>query len=118
MATPIDQPDGTDAAPFEWCLVEIFGHRSHAGRGRQEEKFGSKMLRVDDLTIGADGRDIWETFYYGGSSIFSYRPATEALIRKQAVHRFVPAYRSAPQIEDFSPDDVADNEDEMGGADD
>lgn len=112
-------PGTDDASSFEWCIAEIFGHRRHAGRAREEERFGSKMLRVDELTIGADGRDVWETFYYSGSAIFSYRPATEELVRRQAVHRFVPPYRSTPQIEDFSDVDVVrENEDEMDGADD
>jgi hypothetical protein len=105
-------PDHLDGGSFEWCIVEIFGHRSHAGRGRQEDRFGSKMLRIDELTIGADGRDIWETFYYGGGSIFSFRPATEELVRKNATRRYAP-YRAALQIEDHS-----DDGDDMFGSDD
>ncbi|RWH31605.1 MAG: hypothetical protein E5X22_22805 [Mesorhizobium sp.] len=37
---------------FEWAIVEIFGHRRHAGRAREEERFGAKMLRIDVPTIG------------------------------------------------------------------
>ncbi|TIR88700.1 MAG: hypothetical protein E5X19_22515, partial [Mesorhizobium sp.] len=33
--------------PFEWMMVEIFGHRSHWGRGIEVERFGAKMLRID-----------------------------------------------------------------------
>ena len=32
---------------WEWAIVEIMGHRKHAGRIREEERFGAKMLRVD-----------------------------------------------------------------------
>jgi hypothetical protein len=34
-------------AVFEWMLVEIFGHRTHWGRGIEVERFGAKMLRID-----------------------------------------------------------------------
>ena len=78
---------------FEWCAVEVFGHRAHVGRAREEERFGSKMMRVDALTIKG-GVDTWETLYYGGGSIFSYRPVTEDVARKVA-KRFYPV---APQI--------------------
>ncbi len=44
------QPTTVDAEPkFEWAIVEIFGHRRHAGRTIEEERFGAKMLRVDVL---------------------------------------------------------------------
>ena len=32
---------------FEWAIVEVLGHRKHAGRVREEERFGAKMLRID-----------------------------------------------------------------------
>jgi hypothetical protein len=32
---------------WEWCFLEIMGHRSHWGRARQEERFGAKMIRID-----------------------------------------------------------------------
>lgn len=41
--------DGTETAEaegFEWMMVEIFGHRSHWGKGKEVERFGSKMLRA------------------------------------------------------------------------
>ena len=70
-----------DAAPkamaqeppeWEWAIVEVFGHRSHAGRAREEEKFGAKMLRIDVPVKGDPVANGWETHWYGGSSIFSY----------------------------------------------
>lgn len=72
---------------WEWAVVEIFGHRQHAGRTREEERFGSKMLRVDvpivTLRDGEGGARVaeisgWRTHYYGGSAIFSFSLTDEA----------------------------------------
>lgn len=79
---------------WEWAVVEIFGHRRHAGRTREEERFGAKLLRIDvpkivnvgvDLGAEAGGGSFtstavvgWTTHYYGGSSIFSFTPTDEA----------------------------------------
>lgn len=60
------------AETWEWAMVEIFGHRQHAGRCREEERFGAKMLRVDVPIKGDPIANGWETHWYGGSSIFSY----------------------------------------------
>ncbi|TIN76724.1 hypothetical protein [Mesorhizobium sp.] len=83
--TPLD--DG-----FEWAIVEIFGHRKHAGRSREEERFGAKMLRIDVPTIGinqADGKpaevggvESWTTHWYGGASLFSYTLTDEATVMR------------------------------------
>lgn len=37
---PVDEPE-------EYAIVEIFGHRRHAGRIQEVDRFGSKMLRID-----------------------------------------------------------------------
>lgn len=77
--TPID--DG-----FEWAIVEVFGHRRHAGRAREEERFGAKMLRIDipKMAWPEDYPEAkepiitgWVTQFYGGPSIFSYTPTDE-----------------------------------------
>lgn len=52
---------------WQWAIVEIFGHRKHAGRTREEERFGAKMLRID-VPIDGDPAKGWTTIYYGGSS--------------------------------------------------
>ncbi len=57
---------------WEWAICEIMGHRTHAGRCREEERFGAKMLRVDIPIKGDPEANGWETHWYGGSSIFSY----------------------------------------------
>ncbi len=71
-----------------WGLVEIFGHRKHYGRIKEVERFGTKMLRVDVPTATAapllgEG-ETFETFLYGGNSIFSLTPMTEEAARKWA----------------------------------
>ncbi|PPQ34749.1 hypothetical protein SAMN06265338_1405 [Rhodoblastus acidophilus] len=72
----------TEAKPesdgWEWAIVEIFGHRKHAGRMREEERFGAKLLRIDIPKEGDPEANGWETVYYGGSSIFSFALADEA----------------------------------------
>lgn len=96
---------------FEWCIVEIFGHRMHAGRGREEEKFGSKMLRVD-VPIKGDAANGWETHFYSGSSLFSYRLTDEATVMRMN-KPFEPAarYRLPPPVAD---DHSADDHDDDG----
>ena len=77
-------PDDHDG--FEWAVVEIFGHRRHAGRCREEERFGAKMLRVDVPTLDyppdTQGNEPvvtgWISHFYGGGSLFSYTPTDEA----------------------------------------
>ncbi|BEV44709.1 hypothetical protein [Afipia carboxidovorans] len=66
-AKPIDE-----TPKFEWAIVEIFGHRRHAGRTIEEERFGAKMLRIDVPVKGNPEQFGWQTFYYGGASIFSF----------------------------------------------
>lgn len=61
----------TESDGWEWAIVEIFGHRRHAGRIREEERFGAKMLRIDVPVKGDPEKNGWETHWYGGSSIFS-----------------------------------------------
>lgn len=68
-----DQEDG-----WEWAIVEIFGHRRHAGRTREEERFGTKMLRIDVPNKGDPAENGWTTHYYGGSAIFSFSLTDEA----------------------------------------
>lgn len=71
-ATPED--DGWD-----WAAVEIFGHRRHVGRIREEECFGTKMLRIDVPKVDPETTAVtgFASHYYGGGSIFSITPTDE-----------------------------------------
>ncbi|CAM5655752.1 hypothetical protein MAUB1S_11400 [Mycolicibacterium aubagnense] len=102
--------DGTETAEaegFEWMMVEIFGHRSHWGRGKEVERFGSKMLRIDvpQVLWSMPSQDEpnpkpvvtgWVTHFYGGSAIFSNTLTDEeTAIRRNAPYtrpgKFLPA---------------------------
>lgn len=85
--------DGTlpadDLPPPEiWACVEIFGHRKHYGRVREVERFGTKMLRIDVPSLAAapllGEEERFDTFFYGGASIFSFTPMTEEAARQWA----------------------------------
>lgn len=71
-----------DKDGWEWAVVEVFGHRKHAGRTREEERFGAKLLRVDIPNKGNADEHGWTTVYYGGSSIFSFALATEEAVMR------------------------------------
>jgi hypothetical protein len=107
-AEPID--DG-----WTWAILEIFGHRRHVGRAREEEKFGSKLCRIDVPKLGEKGEITWSSHYYGGSSIFSFTPTDEQTVMKYAERAYTPAipYRDH---DDATVDD--DNDDVDGEVDD
>ncbi len=92
---------------WEWAIVEIFGHRSHAGRTREEERLGAKMLRIDVPTKGDPAANGWETHYYGGASIFSFTLTTE-----ESALRMNKPYESASRYQFPAPgeQDEDDNE--------
>lgn len=75
---------------WEWAIVEVMGHRRHAGRIREEEKFGAKMLRVD-IPIDGDVAKGWVTHLYSAGALFSLRYCDEATVyaanRPNAVFR-------------------------------
>ena len=82
---------------WEFAVVEIFGHRTHAGRIREVEHFGAKMVRVD-IPIDGDPSKGWETRLYGGASIFSVSYTDEASVMK-ANRPYVSPYRIAARPE-------------------
>jgi hypothetical protein len=95
MNDGIEQAAATETDGWEWAIVEIYGHRKHAGRVREEERFGSKMLRIDIPTIppprtlldAADGKPetppiVWTTHYYGGASIFWFTLTDEESVMR------------------------------------
>jgi hypothetical protein len=85
-----------EAAPatdesWTWAILEVFGHRRHVGRAREEEKFGSKLCRIDVPKLGAGGEITWSSHYYGGSSIVSFTPTDEPTVMKYAMRAYTPA---------------------------
>jgi hypothetical protein len=101
--------DAIENDRWEWAMVEIFGHRSHAGRVREEERFGSKMLRIDVPIKGDPVANGWKTHYYGGSSIFSYTPTDEdSVMRSNKPYESPARYRlPAPrQDDDIGADEI------------
>ncbi len=106
-SAPAPEQDG-----WEWAVIEIFGHRKHAGRIREVEQFGAKMVRIDVPTFVDDGPGTeprhaggWETRLYGGASIFSVSYSDEASVMK-ANKPYVSPYRIAGPVEpDLDEDD-------------
>jgi hypothetical protein len=103
-AATIEQPaPATDTHGWEWCFLEIMGHRSHWGKAREEERFGSKMIRIDVPNKGDPAAHGWTTHYYGGASIFSYSLTDDATVMRRN-KPYEPPSRlaiAAPEDNDF-----------------
>ena len=97
-------PDAPAPVDWTWARVEIFGHTRHYGRTREEERFGSKMLRIDVPTGGDPDNPNWQSVYYGGNAIFSFVPCTEEQVYAANKPR-TPFY-----IRRIEPDPVSDDE--------
>lgn len=90
------EPLQPEADGWEWAIVEVFGHRKHAGRTREEERFGAKLLRIDIPTKGDAAANGWETVYYGGASIFSFSLSDEATCLRLNMPWDAPSRRILP----------------------
>ena len=66
-------------APEEWAIVEVMGHRQHAGRISEVTRFGAVLLRVDQPV-----EDGFATTFIGGGSIYALTIVTEARARATA----------------------------------
>ncbi|CEJ15979.1 hypothetical protein BN1110_06330 [bacterium YEK0313] len=108
---------------WDWGMLEIMGHRRHAGRYREEERFGSKMIRIDVPKVIIDRGDdagappvlkaeTWQTHFYSGGAIFSLTPATEAAVL-EANKPYESPYRARlpapPSLDDASDFDSEDD---------
>ncbi len=63
-----------------WAIVELMGHVRLAGRITEEEKFGTKMGRLD--IPAEDGSFVTQLF--GGASVYRITIVTEAVARQVA----------------------------------
>ena len=68
---------------WEWAFVEVMGHRSHAGRCREVERFGTKLIRVDVPIKGDPAAYGWKTHFYPGTALFSYTPTDETSVMRE-----------------------------------
>lgn len=97
----------TTTAYTGWALVEVMGHRTLIGEISEAEQYGTAMLRID--TPGPDDQTV--TQFYGGSSIFSITPMTEASAREQLAARR--RWHTAPhELGAGDPDDDVDEPDD------
>ncbi|MBB3937719.1 hypothetical protein [Aureimonas phyllosphaerae] len=100
-------PAGDEPAA-DWMIIEVFGHRRHAGRVREEERFGAKMLRIDipkveRIDLPGDERPVpsvtvtsWTTHFYGGAAIFSATFTDEASVLRMNTPYVAPSRMSLP----------------------
>lgn len=82
-----------------WAVVEVMGHRFHAGKISEQIIAGSGFLKVEALSVSAEDPTVeqWTTVLYQPSALFSIRPATEEQVRREAP-KFYPARPSAPAL--------------------
>lgn len=115
--TPTDAANDapTDMNGWDWGIVEIFGHRRHAGRVREEERFGTKMLRVDVPVKGDPIANGWETHWYGGASIFSFALTNENTVMRANKPYEAPSRFLAPPPDDDEPTYEDEPSDEQDG---
>src|SRR5262245_6355038 len=73
-------PDQHTEQPPQWAVVELMGHVRLAGRLTEEEKFGTKMGRLD-IPL-QDGTFI--TQYFGGASVYRITYVSEDVARHVA----------------------------------
>lgn len=64
----------------QWAILELLGHVRVAGRVTEEERFGTKMGRIDIPTEGGT----FTTQYFGGGSVYRLTPTTEEIAREVA----------------------------------
>lgn len=78
-----------------WAIVEIFGHRKHAGRISEIEQFGAKMLRID-VPTSEHLTAAFVTRIYGGAAIFGITYTDEATARAMNKPGFDPYLARLP----------------------
>lgn len=64
----------------EWVVLELLGHLKLAGRVTEEERFGTKLGRIDIPM--EDGSFV--TRYFSGAAVYGMTPVTETVARQVA----------------------------------
>lgn len=106
LTEPLTAATTQEPDTFEWAFVEIFGHRRHTGRIREEERFGAKMLRIDVPNEGNPEAKGWTTHWYGGASIFSLTLTDEAkALQANKPYTPVGRYLTPPEDIEIADDD-------------
>lgn len=104
----------TDSGMFrEWAVLELMGHRRLAGLVTEEERFSTKLIRID-IPQG----DGFTTQWYSASALYCMTPTTEEIARNVArsnqpapVHRWeLPAPATSPVVTTGHYDDLDDDE--------
>lgn len=105
-----DTPEPAEGVS-QWAIVEIYGHRRHAGRIRAEQKFGTEMLRIDvPQFAGADQPEPseWVTHWYGAAAVFSITLTNQKTVEKINRPYGLPGRY---HLEDHSADDGGEHDD-------
>lgn len=66
-----------------WAILELMGHRRLAGWVKEEEHFGTGLIRIDVLHGEAMERDV-TTQYYSPQALYALTPTTEEVVRAAA----------------------------------
>lgn len=116
-------PGTKPVPPDEYAVVEVFGHQRHIGRICEVERFGTKMMRMDE-PIGAETATFerFTTYFLSGASIFRMTPCTLDYVERYHSRPGLPVGRlTAPShagYEDVSEDihvlaDITADEDDV-----
>lgn len=96
----------------QWAVVEVMGHRFHAGRISEKIIAGHGFLQVEALSVSADGDERWETVLYAPSALFSIRPGTEERVRREAPRWYPPSQHLSLDAGTYPIDEDLDENDE------
>lgn len=89
-----------------WAILALMGHNERYGWVQEAEQYGSKMIRIDQPVTKDDaGQDVMVSEFYGGPSIYSLRPCSEAIIRKHFESRWADPRPEQPL--DYKPRQLA-----------
>lgn len=76
----MNEPKITSEVHEIWGVLELMGHVRIAGRISEEEKFGSKIGRIDIPLEGGE----FVTQYFGGGSVYRITIVSEEVARSVA----------------------------------